>query len=404
MLTLEQHMDILQLHRQGHNKSQIARLLGIDRKTVRTRLKDPNNPRVKRKPSLSSSQLDPYKEHIKNRFTETGLSATRLHEEVISMGYAGSERTVRRFVATLKKTVVVQSKLTARFESPLGLQAQCDWFEPGEITWNDGTCQKVYGLEILLSASRNSFILYTSDMTMASLLKGLEDAFAYFEGVPQQILFDNMKCVRIGPSKINATMLDFASHHGFVVKTHRPGRPRTKGKIERFGSYAQDNFLKGRTFDNLDDLNAQNRRWLDDKANVRIHGSTGRKPIDDWRKEKACLQPIQTAWLGMPVRRKVSVESTVAFNGNQYSVPPVYCQQEVMVQAVLGRIQVRLGDLVIADHELAKGKNRKIFDRKHLADIWKLSTPEGTPPPEILATLGPDVQQVDLSVYGKVCS
>ena len=57
-------------------------------------------------------------------------------------------------------------------------------------------------------------------------------------------------------------------------RSHRPYRPLTKGKVERSVSYLRDSFLNGRTFDGLDDLNAQGRHWLGHVANVRVHGTT----------------------------------------------------------------------------------------------------------------------------------
>jgi prepilin-type processing-associated H-X9-DG protein len=37
--------------------------------------------------------------------------------------------------------------------------------------------------------------------------------------------------------KLNALFADFAAHYGFSVRTHRPYRPRTKGKVERMVDY-----------------------------------------------------------------------------------------------------------------------------------------------------------------------
>lgn len=83
-----------------------------------------------------------------------------------------------------------------------------------------------------------------------------------------------MKQVRVAPGKLNEASMDFAAHHDFAVKTCRAYRPRTKGKVERPVEYLKDNFLAGRTFQSLDDLNAQVQHWLDRTANVRVHATT----------------------------------------------------------------------------------------------------------------------------------
>src|SRR5690606_41743958 len=58
---------------------------------------------------------------------------------------------------------------------------------------------------------------------------------------------------------------------GIVPKVCRVRRPQTKGKVERAVRFVKENFLPGRTFVDLGDLNAQARTWCDEK-NRRVHG------------------------------------------------------------------------------------------------------------------------------------
>lgn len=94
-----------------------------------------------------------------------------------------------------------------------------------------------------------------------------------------------MKQVRLGREEWNLLFLDFATHYGIVPKTHRIRRPRTKGKVERAVDYVKDNFLNGRAFADLGDLNAQADHWRDTTANIRIHGTTGEQPVVLWKQE-----------------------------------------------------------------------------------------------------------------------
>jgi hypothetical protein len=72
-----------------------------------------------------------------------------------------------------------------------------------------------------------------------------------------------------------------------------PYRAQTKGKVERPVRYLRDNFVYGRTFVNDADLDQQRRQWLDDVANVRVHGTTGERPRDRFdRDERLLLQPL----------------------------------------------------------------------------------------------------------------
>jgi transposase len=163
------------------------------------------------------------------------------------------------------------------------------------------------------------FVRFTSSMNLAALIDCHRQAFAYLGGWPRAILYDNMKQVRLGPGRWNEAFLDFARHYGFTPKTHRPYRPRTKGKVERMVDYVKDNFLLGRTFADLDDLNGRGRAWLEQTANVRVHATTQRRPVDLWPQEGLTPAGSVPEYRFLdPVRRTVSFEALVHFGGSRY--------------------------------------------------------------------------------------
>lgn len=410
MLNFDQIMEIKDKRKLGLGIAQIAKQTNHGKRVVKKVLAGEYTGRRKSAHPVRGSALDPYKPALRELFEMHGLSAERLHEHAQGMGYSGSKRTVRRFRQGLKAARIAASALTVRYETPPGRQAQCDWFEPGHFTWGDGHSEKVYGFEIVLGHSRLGFTAYTLDMALPTLLDCLARAFAFFGGVPEEILFDNMASVRLPQSReIHPMMADFAKHYGFTPKTHRVRRPRTKGKVERFGGYAQDNFLKGRTFDSLEHLNAENLHWLE-KANTRLHSSTKRQPREHFEaEEREQLQPLAAPYTGLPVKRKVSAEATVHFEGSRYSVPPKLCRQEVFVKTTGGRIQVLVGDLVVADHAMATGKGQSVTKSEHLTELWKMSVghTKGFPHPSWLtnetaaaeekAAAGASVERVPIS-------
>ena len=100
MLNPDQFMDIALLHKEGHSLREIAKLTGHSRNTIRRVIRE-KVPRAFRTPSRPS-RLDPFKEYLRGRFLEHGLSAVRLFAEVRAMGFAGSEIIVRRFLQTLR--------------------------------------------------------------------------------------------------------------------------------------------------------------------------------------------------------------------------------------------------------------------------------------------------------------
>ena len=131
-------------------------------------------------------------------------------------------------------------------------------------------------------------------------MTGLERAFAYFGGVPRELLFDQMRAVVIGDERPsggklleNAEFLRFAAHWGFRIRACRPYRAQTKGKVERPVGYLRSNFLYGRDFLNDADLAAQTETWLEETANQRVHGTTGEGPrVRFERDERTVLLPL----------------------------------------------------------------------------------------------------------------
>ena len=135
---------------------------------------------------------------------------------------------------------------------------------------------------------------------MATLIDGLEEAFRYFGGVPQELLFDQMKAVITRDLRLeggalirNAEFLRFAHHWGFTPRACRPYRAQTKGKVERPVRYVRGNFVYGRTFLHDADLDHQRQLWLERVANVRLHGTTRERPrVRFDREERFLLQPL----------------------------------------------------------------------------------------------------------------
>jgi transposase len=155
-------------------------------------------------------------------------------------------------------------------------------------------------LLVVLGYSRLLWCRFSTRQDMRTLIDGLEDAFRYFGGVPHELLFDQMKAVITRDLRLhggtlvhNLEFLRFAHHWGFTPRACRPYRAQTKGKVERPVRYLRDNFVYGRAFLNDADLDQQRRHWLDDVANVRVHGTTGERPRDRFdRDERLLLQPL----------------------------------------------------------------------------------------------------------------
>jgi transposase len=240
---------------QGGSKSALARQLGISRDTVHRWIRDGDLDRdldgaaVRYGPRPAvPTKLDPYKAVIEDRLaTYPDLSAVRLLDEIRAAGYGGGYSQLKAFVRRVRPTPPPDPVI--RFETPPGRQAQVD-FARFRFPWGVR-----YALLVVLGYSRLLWCRFYPRQDMRALMDGLEEAFAYFGGVPQELLFDQMKAVITRDLRLeggalvhNAEFLRFAHHWGFRARACRPYRARTKGKVERPVRYLRGNFVYGRTF------------------------------------------------------------------------------------------------------------------------------------------------------------
>lgn len=405
MLNLDQFMNIRFLQKQGHSVREIARLTGHSRNTVRKLLRAKRAPA--RAPRARASKLDSFKPYLTERWIAHRLSAVRLLPEIRAQGFTGSAQIVRRFLQTLKASRRTDQTLTVRFETPPGEQAQCDWAEVGRYPQPDGTTIRVYAFVMVLGFSRYLYVEFTRSMTVATLIRCHQNAFAFFGGWPRRILYDNMRQVVVGPERINPRFLDFTRHHGFEVKRCRPYRPRTKGKVERSVSYLRDSFLNGRSFDGLEDLNAQGRHWLGSVANVRLHATTQARPCDRLPEERltpcAAVNPYQVAHC---TARTVGAEALVRYRKSDYSVPARWVGTRVSVDAGDNLIVIRAKDLVVAEHRLASTPGQRVESPAHVRERWARSVPTlaPSPPKGCHITFTEAVQVRPLALYAEVAS
>ena len=89
----------------------------------------------------------------------------------------------------------------------------------------------------------------------------------------------------------NGTFRAFADYWGFEPRLCQPYRAMTKGKVESGVKYLKRNFLPGRTFIDIVDLQAQLDEWNTTIADVRIHGTTHERPLERFERERSSLHP-----------------------------------------------------------------------------------------------------------------
>lgn len=320
------------LARSGHKQQEIAQLLGVSDRMVRNYLR--TDYQIKSRPPRSSL-LDPFKPDIDMILEEKPFfNLTVLAESLRTKGYTGGMTILRDYAATIREQVLTKAVL--RFETEPGRQAQVDWKECGR--WIvQGQIMKVYAFVMLLGYSRKPFVLFTSSMTSPVLLAAHSEAFAFFEGVPKEVLYDNMKTAWIAQGSewvVNRDLRNYAAQVGFEPKRCQVRRPQTKGKVERFIGYLGNHFLplvQEQGLNTIEELNQAIGPWLAqvDQEELREFCQTRGERFEQ---EKSHLLPWNPQ-AAPPVRIEenliVSREGLVTYETNRYSVPAQYLGRSI---------------------------------------------------------------------------
>ena len=379
MIKLEDFMDIFQLKEQGHSISSISRITGKDRKTIRKYLKQGKlnppafKPRAKRESKLKKheSEILSYLEGPEHDWPP----ATVIYERLIKKDYGGSLSLLQKWITQYKKRYFPQVVL--RYETEPGKQAQVDWGDKKITDKKTGITKKVYIFCMTLSWSRNRFVYFCPKADLYYFLLGHKKAFAFFGGVPKEILYDQNRCVVLKPgikdARYNNKFMDFAHHYGFYPKLCRPYRPQTKGKVENLVRYVKKNFLTIQDTNDFAVLNQNGKVWLK-KINNKVHSTTGKIPFLNLAKEKLSdIKKTEDYEIYYLETRKVFNDSTFSFYSQRYSVPPMYIGKMVSVKyrPFNLRLDVYYKEQLITQHRMDSGE-QYVIKRGHRHSIWKV--------------------------------
>ena len=373
MITPEQHAEIRRLYHGEHWKvGTIAAALGVHHETVRAALV--NDTQGMRHGTCRTTQLDPYLPFIRDTLGQfPRLRATRLFEMVKGRGYPGSVVQLRRAVRLIRPaaTATVYRRLTTLAAE----EAQVDWGSFGSIRIGRGV-RPLSGFVMVLSYSRAIFALFTVDQTLESFLRGHVEAFQTWAGVPRTLVYDNLRSAvleRAGTAiRFHPRLLELAGHYHFAPRPCTPGRGNEKGKVERQIQYLRHAFFAARTFVDIDDLNAQFRRWRDDIAHQRPH------PDQRDRTVAAVLADEQPRLLALPlhpfeteVMRTVTSGKTpyVRFDRNHYSIPHTHVRRPLTLLASPTMVRLLVGTDEIARHVRSYDTNDIIEQATHVAGL-----------------------------------
>lgn len=360
---------IVTLRSQGNSQSTIAKELGCDKRTVRRVL----SPQCKPKKN-NPSALDPFRPLIRKLVLEDELTAVRVLEEIQAVGYASGYTILKQYIRTFRPKA--RRRPHERFETDPGKQGQVD-LSPYTVLLGQ-TPTKVVCFSLIFGFSRWQFIYFLLHADVHSVCHCHVMAFEEAGGAPHEILYDRMKQVVLESFKdgvIFHPLFDaLAAHYGFTAIPLQPGYCEGKGKVEKPFQYVEGNFLKGRVFHNLDDLNAQAKVWRNEKAE-REHRTTREQPVERFEKERPLLLPLPPARFNAAVMepRLVGDDYCVAWETNRYSVSPSLIGKDAWARVLMGKLQVLIGDEVVAEHLLRDTRHKRYVLPEHEAEFYRKS-------------------------------
>lgn len=362
------------------SKAAMARIMGCNPRTVKRYL---NGYEPKKKKKVNRiSKLDKYKETIISKL-EIGCTSMAIFKFIQKDGYSGSYSLVADFVQKHKEEQT--KKATIRFETAPGLQAQVDWKENLRMISKHGELFEVNIFLIVLGYSRMKFVKLTSDKTQKTLFECMNEAFEYFQGVPKEILFDNMTTVvdransRIGNVKLNAKFLQYSKDIGFNPITCRIYRPQTKGKVESLAKLVDRLQVYNNEFETYEELEKIVKMFMKE-INNEVSQGTNMKPIERLKKETKHLMPLPSkdvlnTYTTSPKEYKVSKESMITYKGQKYSVPTYLIGKSVSIVETNEYIHIYYITNLITKHK--KSKKFLNYHKEHIVDILKTDALKG---------------------------
>ena len=345
------------------NKSQIARELEVDRRTVDKYINGYTKPETRNCDDCITPFYDTIAELLSDKNQQVFYYRKVLWQYLVdNHGFTGVYcnfchylRKYPEFDSYFRKSRPSNTnKVTIRYETPMGKQAQLDWKESIPFILSSGETIDVNIFVLLLSYSRFRVYRVSLSKNQEILFSFLDDAFE--------------------TGKVNNKFQQFADDYGFKVQPCIARHPHTKAKVEA-------------PMKILDEIRAYNGKLnymklvelvtrINNRVNAQVNQGTGRIPLMYYNKEKAFLNSLPADNIRKPYQIttntvKVNHSSMFNYKSCQYSVPPKYIDKIVSLQVYDGYIHVYCNTEFITIHQLSSKKLNYISE--HYAAIARKS-------------------------------
>ena len=371
MIDYQTFHQIRQLHDQEHlSAAQIAATLQLDERTISKWIEVPTY--QPRKTGKRKSKLDPFKGTIVRLLAQHPFTAAQLLHRLKEAGYTGGYSILKAFVQHVRPTPT-PAFLTLHFAP--GQSAQVDWGSAGFLPVGQ-TRRQLSFFVMVLCYSRKLYVEFTLAQTQEHFLACHQRAFEYLNGVPAEIMVDNCKTAILShplgqPAVPHPRYLDFAQHYGFTIKACGPRKAHEKGRVEKAVHYVKQSFLAGLQLSSLEAINAAAQRWMEEVANVRVHGETHQTPQELFASEQPSLRALTVKPYEPAVVQTVlgSQRCRITFDTNRYSVPPAYAGKTLVLKIYPTRLVLYHQDRVIAEHGRSYDRHQDFEKPEHVEEL-----------------------------------
>ena len=371
MINYETYCRIRFLHDQkGLKASQIAQELKLDPQTVgkwihQTRYQARQAPK-------RPSKLDAFKGQIVAMLERYPYTAQQILQQLRQHGYAGGYSILKELVRQIRPP---RKPAFLMLEFAAGECAQVDWGQFGSVQVGS-TRRRLSFFVMVLCYSRLMYLEFTLSEAMEQFLSCHRHALEFFGGCVRKVIIDNLKVGVVShPSGekalFNPRYLDFAAHYGFEPVACNVRKGNEKGRVENGVGYVKKNLLSGLEISSFEAIQVEGRRWLDETANVRIHGETHRKPSEAFAEEKPLLKPLPVIPYDCAVIRPVGANRCyrIVFDANRYSVPPLYASQKLTLKIEPTQLYVFHNEKLITTHVRCYDRRQNKTHPDHTKDL-----------------------------------
>lgn len=328
------------------NLAELERLTGITRAKLR-RLKEngfKEVPHGNKGKSQTETVISGYSGVIDSLLKNNVSNSQVCFEQIQKLGYKGSWSSVRSYISKHRNLIPAKRQSVA----PKGNRGRRYSTEPGEcyqMDWGfvdavdeSGAKNRAACFAMNCHHCGQCYIEFFPNAKQENLFIGMIHAFKYM-GVPKKVLTDNMKSVVIkrgsdGQPIWNHDYEAFMKIIGFETKLCKPYHPFTKGRVERLVQFVKGNFITGRKFINVTDLNEQALDWCN-RQNSAYHRASDTVPATEHAAK--CLSaalPLDKNPELIPYlcpERKISFDGFVNYEGRRFGVPYTYAGRTVRV-------------------------------------------------------------------------